>query len=211
VSTGANVTLALAVATGGAVLAWAGFADPPGGLAGAIQRTMAGQAAAPAKAVGDPLSFVQALYPGPGAGSTATAATTTGGAAGSLVAEARKHLGKPYLWGGAGPDRFDCSGLVFYCYKRLGKSVPRTAGAQYSASHKITEAEAVAGDLVFFGAPIYHVGIVLGPGRMLAAPKAGDVVKEQSYEWGRTAGRGPLRFGRIPLAAKASTPGLIYT
>lgn len=71
----------------------------------------------------------------------------------------------PYRYGAAGPSRFDCSGLVYYSYKRNGKTLPRTAQGQYNKSSKVSPSKRQKGDLVFIGRSskgIYHVGIYAG-------------------------------------------------
>ena len=79
------------------------------------------------------------------------------------VAAAQK--GDPYQWGAEGPNRFDCSGLVWYSYKRVGKTLPRVAQSQYNKSSKVSPSNRRPGDLVFIGrssGSIYHVGIYAG-------------------------------------------------
>lgn len=107
---------------------------------------------------------------------------------------AAAHQGDPYQWGAAGPSRFDCSGLTSYSYKKVGKTIPRTAQAQYNASRKVSPANRKAGDLIFIGKSsggIYHVGIFAGMskgyGYMWDAPKPGRTVgkhKVQDYTGG---------------------------
>lgn len=110
--------------------------------------------------------------------STAYAASSLGS---RVVALAASHAGAPYVYGGSGPYSFDCSGLVQYIYKQLGRSIPRTAQAQYDYSTKIPQSAARPGDLIFFGgtSSIYHVGIFAGNGMMWAAPHTGAVVSLQ--------------------------------
>ncbi|AEH09817.1 C40 family peptidase [Candidatus Protofrankia datiscae] len=98
-----------------------------------------------------------------------------------LVYLASKQAGKPYVWGAEGPRAFDCSGLVRYIYKQLGRSVPRTANAQYNASQKLSKNARQPGDLIFFGRPggIHHVGVYAGNGMMWASPHTGAVVRLQ--------------------------------
>src|SRR3546814_7013794 len=79
------------------------------------------------------------------------------------VAAAQKN--DRYQWGAEGPSRFDCSGLVWYSYKRSGKTLPRTAQGQYNKSRKVSPRNRRVGDLVFIGRSsrgIYHVGIYAG-------------------------------------------------
>lgn len=97
----------------------------------------------------------------------------------SLVTIALAQLGKPYRWGAAGPDAFDCSGLVVYCYAQLGISVPHSSRALYNMGTPISLAELQPGDLVFFarGGRVHHVGIYIGGGNFVHSPRSGDVVK----------------------------------
>jgi len=106
------------------------------------------------------------------------------GAPGAVaVTWALAQVGKPYLWGAAGPDAFDCSGLVLRAWQAAGVTLPRVAADQYRAGAHVPVAAAQAGDLVFFGfdpadpATIDHVGIALGDGRMVEAPHTGALVR----------------------------------
>jgi cell wall-associated NlpC family hydrolase len=89
---------------------------------------------------------------------------------------ALRYLGVPYLWGGATPSGFDCSGLVMYVYAQLGISLPHYAAAQYQMGVAVPADQLQAGDLVFFDA-LDHVGIYIGGGEFVHAPHTGDVVK----------------------------------
>lgn len=101
---------------------------------------------------------------------------------GGAVAVAMQQLGKPYRWGGAGPDSFDCSGLVMYCYAQIGVSLPHSAAAQYGCGTHISRDQLQPGDLVFFskGGGISHVGMYVGGDSYIHAPHTGDVVKISS-------------------------------
>lgn len=119
-----------------------------------------------------------------------------------FIAQVRRALGKPYVYGAAGPDSFDCSGLVYYSCRKIGiMDCPRTSEAQFAWTERVTVP--LPGDLVFFeGAeldpPPGHVGIVIAPGLMIDAPHTGTVVQQASYG---TNGSGVNRFmgyGRIP-------------
>jgi cell wall-associated NlpC family hydrolase len=90
--------------------------------------------------------------------------------------------GKPYVYGADGPSSFDCSGLVQYVFKQLGRSLPRTTDAQFAATTRVSQYNKQPGDLIFLGSPgdIYHVGIYAGDGKMWVAPHTGSVVKLQS-------------------------------
>ncbi|HEY8451312.1 MAG: NlpC/P60 family protein [Micromonosporaceae bacterium] len=93
-------------------------------------------------------------------------------------------LGKPYEWGAEGPDRYDCSGLVWAAYRSVGVSLPRVAADQYNATRirPVARQALLPGDLVFFSRTanwrdIHHVGMYIGEGRMVHAPNRNDVVK----------------------------------
>ena len=104
-------------------------------------------------------------------------------AAQGAVNEAKAQLGKPYHYGSAGPDSFDCSGLTSYVWRvGGGRSLPHSSQAQYSATSRISLNEIAPGDLVFFGSStgsIHHVGIYVGGGQMINAPETGEVVRYQ--------------------------------
>jgi cell wall-associated NlpC family hydrolase len=93
------------------------------------------------------------------------------------VAATRK--GAAYRWGAVGPRRFDCSGLVQWSFKRVGKHLPRTSRSQFGATRHISKSQRRVGDLVFFQSHgrVYHVGIYAGGGRMWHAPRPGQRVK----------------------------------
>lgn len=95
----------------------------------------------------------------------------------TVISEARKHLGKPYKWGGNGPSSFDCSGLMVYCFKKVNVNLPRTSSQQSKVGKKVEKNNLQAGDLVFFHNPVSHVGLYVGNGEFLHAPQTGDVVK----------------------------------
>ncbi|HBG4733726.1 TPA: C40 family peptidase [Clostridioides difficile] len=106
-----------------------------------------------------------------------TGYTNATGKAGTVIAEAKKHLGKPYKWGGNGPSNFDCSGLMVYCFKKVNVNLPRTSRQQATKGKKVEKNNLQAGDLVFFHNPVSHVGLYIGSGEYLHAPQTGDVVK----------------------------------
>lgn len=95
---------------------------------------------------------------------------------GNVVSIAAQYLGVPYVWGGASPSGFDCSGLTMYVYAQVGIYLPHSAAAQYNSGTPVSASEMAPGDLVFFGSPISHVGIYVGGGSMIHAPFEGTVV-----------------------------------
>jgi peptidoglycan DL-endopeptidase CwlO len=98
----------------------------------------------------------------------------SGNAAAASVA--MQYLGVPYVWGGASPSGFDCSGLASYAYAQIGKSVPHYTGAIYNMFPKVPAGQEQVGDLVFFNG-LSHMGIYIGGGQFVHAPHTGDVVR----------------------------------
>ena len=96
-----------------------------------------------------------------------------------VVGIAMQYLGVPYVWGGASPSGFDCSGLVMYAYAQMGVSLPHYTGAQWGMGVPVAESDLEPGDLVFFDG-LGHVGIYIGGGEFIHAPHTGDVVRIDS-------------------------------
>lgn len=120
---------------------------------------------------------------GAAAGTQQSAPASSGSGGGqAIVNTAYKYLGVRYVWGGTSPSGFDCSGLVQYCCRANGISVPRVAAAQRNAGRYVSRENLQPGDLVFFssGRGVSHVGIYIGNGNMIHAPQTGDVVKVSS-------------------------------
>ena len=96
----------------------------------------------------------------------------------AVVREALKYLGIPYVWGGASPESgFDCSGLVQYVYAKFGVQLVHFAATQETQGTPVPLSQLQPADLIFWGAPIHHVGIYAGDGMFIEAPHTGDVVK----------------------------------
>lgn len=110
------------------------------------------------------------------------------GSAGKAVETARAQLGKPYEWGAAGPESFDCSGLTMYAWAAAGVNLPHSSRAQFSSLPKVARSQLQTGDLVFFGSPIHHVGIYEGGGIMINAPETGEKVRRNSIDRADYAG-----------------------
>ena len=116
-----------------------------------------------------------------------TVGLTSSSYASAAIAFARQQIGKPYLWGGTGPDAFDCSGLTMMAYRAAGVDIPRTADEQWLWGPQVSPSQVQPGDLVFFAggdgtvsAP-GHVGIVIGHGLMIDAPSPGLQVRIEPY------------------------------
>lgn len=198
-----NLAVAILVVGGGAALVWTGFTNPEEGLIGELGKVLRGEPTEASKrggvkgigaAIGE--AGAAAIR---GAGDAAAAAGSTGAAAageaaagmvsatgvrGRVVAEARKHLGKRYVYGAKGPTSFDCSGLVQYVYERAaGKSIPAPSQLQCLRGRSVSEAAAQPGDLVCYGHPAWHIGIYLGGGQLLHAANPSKGVVVESVGW----------------------------
>jgi len=108
-----------------------------------------------------------------------TVPVVTGAGHPAAASIALRYLGVPYVWGGASPRGFDCSGLVMYVYAQLGISLPHYTVAQWGATSHIPLSQAQPGDLVFFDG-LGHVGIYLGNNQFVHAPHTGTVVQVAS-------------------------------
>jgi cell wall-associated NlpC family hydrolase len=114
---------------------------------------------------------------------------------GQAVAIAEQYLGVPYVWGGASPSGFDCSGLTMYVYAQLGVSLPHNAAAQYGMGTPVPRSDLEPGDLVFFYG-LGHVGIYVGGGSFIHAPHTGTVVQISSMSgWYSSEYVGARRIG----------------
>lgn len=96
---------------------------------------------------------------------------------GSPVETALAYHGVPYLWGGESPRGLDCSGLVMYVMRQHGVNLPHYSGAQFQLGERVAPSALQPGDAVFFGSPVYHVGMYVGAGYFIHAPRTGDFVK----------------------------------
>jgi cell wall-associated NlpC family hydrolase len=96
--------------------------------------------------------------------------------------------GKPYVWGAAGPDSYDCSGLVMWAFAQEGIELPHYTGDQWNSGMHVSRADLEPGDLVFFFPDISHVGLYIGNGLMVDAPSTGQVVQVQPVFWDEYVG-----------------------
>jgi cell wall-associated NlpC family hydrolase len=111
-----------------------------------------------------------------------------------VVAEAARHVGKPYVFGANGPNAFDCSGFVQYVYAQVGVALPRTSGAQAALARPVAQADRQLGDLLVFRTRgrVTHVGIYAGEDTMWVARHTGTTITRQklwttAYTVGRFA------------------------
>ncbi|MEU4980290.1 NlpC/P60 family protein [Streptomyces sp. NPDC021969] len=111
---------------------------------------------------------------------SSTPGTSTGTKADKAIAFARAQIGKPYVWGATGPGSYDCSGLTQAAWKAAGVTLPRVTYDQVNAGTTVPVSQAQPGDLVFFYDDISHVGLYIGDGMMIHAPKPGAYVREES-------------------------------
>jgi cell wall-associated NlpC family hydrolase len=137
----------------------------------------------------------------PGVGRAPNVATST------VIAFAEQQLGKPYQWGGTGPDAFDCSGLVMAAYRAAGLGIPRTSEQQWAWGPRVKPSQVEPGDLVFFAgadgtrASPGHVGLVIGGGKMIEAFATGFPIRIAPY-----GNRNPVGFTR-----PWQHPGIVLT
>jgi len=104
-------------------------------------------------------------------------------AAARAVEAALTELGKPYRYGALGPSTFDCSGLTKFAYGAAGISLPHSAAAQYQAGRRVNRNQLQPGDLIFWRG-LDHVGLYIGNGKMVHAPRTGEVVTIISIDLG---------------------------
>jgi cell wall-associated NlpC family hydrolase len=154
------------------------------------QRRLAAEARRRLQAEQEAAAAAQAAAPATGGGGGATAVAPAAPSDSSLPAAppsqyggvvgiAMQYLGTPYVWAGASPSGFDCSGFVMYVYAQVGVSLPHNAAAQYGYGVPVSRDALQPGDLVFFDG-LGHVGIYIGGGQFIHSPHTGDVVKISS-------------------------------
>lgn len=122
-----------------------------------------------------------ALNGSTGSSDSSSGSTTPSNVTGAMIlAEAQKYLGTPYVYGGASPSGFDCSGFVYYVLKQLGFSPYRTPADQYRMGTPVSKADLQVGDIVFFAGTyasgISHVGIYAGNGQFIHSPNSRSTV-----------------------------------
>ena len=107
------------------------------------------------------------------------------GRGGVAIKYALEQIGDKYVFGADGMTTWDCSGLTMRAFRTAGVSLPHSSKAQYGYGKAIAKKDLQPGDLVFFGKPISHVAIYLGPDRMLHAPRKGSQVKIANMNMGK--------------------------
>ena len=210
--------------------------DPPDAIAGAARYLVAaGVQTNPSAAIfayNHLQSYVQSvlMYAGqyagakyavvsaqlPSGSSAAGCVQTTGGvpalqaptaAVAAAISFAQDQLGKPYLWGGTGPDAFDCSGLVMMAYRSAGIDIARTSQDQWTTEVKVPASQVQPGDLVFFAGSDGtvtspgHVGLVIGNGKMIEAYATGFPIRVATY-----LGLGAIGFTQPWAGATGASP-----
>lgn len=107
------------------------------------------------------------------------------------MSAAMSQRGVPYRFAASSPGvAFDCSGLTKYAWGKAGVYLPHQSAQQYASIPHVSESNAQPGDLIFYYSPISHVGLYIGGGTMVHAPRTGDVVKTTSVSWAKTVGVG---------------------
>jgi cell wall-associated NlpC family hydrolase len=148
-------------------------------------------------ATGTPVTTSPPVRTSPGSGTRPVSAPPKTSQAAVAVQVALAQVGKPYVWGGGGPNSFDCSGLVMYAWARAGVDLPHYSVAQYEDTERISAAQLRPGDLVFYdtgsGAQPGHVTIYIGGDQVVTADEPGTDVRVVSLTWDGT----PMGFGRV--------------
>lgn len=118
-----------------------------------------------------------------GKGTNATG-TNSGATAAQVIKFAEQQLGDPYVWGGNGPDGWDCSGLLKWAFGQAGVGLPRTSQAMQKVGKPVDTDKVQAGDLLFNGNPAHHVVMAIGGGKIIEAPRTGLNVRIRNFKPG---------------------------
>ena len=129
----------------------------------------------------------------PSASGGSFAPAITGGQSSIAISWAHQEIGKPYVFGGAGPNAFDCSGLTAYIFAKAGIYLPHSAAAQYGDSTHVSLSGLQPGDLVFYYSPISHVAIYIGGGLVIQALNEAAPVEISGIYWAGV----PVAAGRV--------------
>jgi cell wall-associated NlpC family hydrolase len=112
---------------------------------------------------------------------------------GAALRFAFAQLGKNYQWAAAGPDTYDCSGLVLASWRTVGRNLPHSAAMQWNGTPHIQRDQLRPGDLVFYFNDIHHVAMYAGDGRVIQAPRTGEQVSVHQMDFAPIHG-----YGRVP-------------
>jgi len=128
-----------------------------------------------------------------GSGSGRPVPGLSSGQVATAISWARQELGKPYVFGGSGPNVFDCSGLTAFVYAKAGIYLPHSAAAQYYDTTRVSLSALQPGDLVFYYSPISHVAIYIGGGQIIQALNEASPIEVSGIYWdGIPVGAGRL-------------------
>jgi cell wall-associated NlpC family hydrolase len=147
-----------------------------------LRRLGAGLLTGTAASLAIVLSPATATAAEPATASSSSTAAAPSAAAQTAVDTARAQVGKPYEYGAAGPDSFDCSGLTQYAYRSAGIELPHSSRSQSEMGTPVARADLQPGDLVFFYEPVSHVGIYVGDGQMVDAGSEETGVAQRSVD-----------------------------
>ena len=179
------------------LVAQARAAEQQAQAAAAAKKIAAAQAAAPAaKRVSTPATPTSPTKTP--TGPVVTGPVDPGNGSGTpgasvAIAAALSKIGSKYVWAAAGPNQFDCSGLVMWAWAQAGRSLPHSSAAMWSSTRHVSLSALQPGDLIFYGSPVHHVALYIGGGTIVHAPNAGSYVRTDSISyWSDIAGAGRL-------------------
>jgi cell wall-associated NlpC family hydrolase len=163
--------------------------------AAARRPVVVAQVAEPARTVAEPATTPTTKAGTASSPAPAPAAAPAGSGKGAIaVAEARKQLGKPYVYGGSGPDSFDCSGLTAWSWRAAGVTLSHSAYTQWFETTRVPIDKVQPGDLLFFGddgvESIHHNAIYIGDGNMIEASQTGTPIRIRAWRSGDLVGAG---------------------
>jgi cell wall-associated NlpC family hydrolase len=185
---GLHIRLALAAGVAACALAGAGAAAADGPVFAVVPN---GPAVTVAQDPSSPRISFDALGALTGLEATAASALARESLGAQAVALALRYIGVPYVWGGASPSGFDCSGLATYIYGLLGIDLPHYTGHQFKVGYRVAIDQLQAGDLLFFSPKANgdpgHEGIYIGRGLFVQAPHRGDHVRVSVLDPSRMA------------------------
>jgi peptidoglycan DL-endopeptidase CwlO len=111
-----------------------------------------------------------------------------------VVAWLQSKIGEPYVWGGEGATGYDCSGLSMMAWRSVDVQLNHNSRAQFGQTDRVSLADLVPGDLLFFGDPIHHLGIYIGGNKMIEAPRTGLLVRSSTFKRRDLVGAGRVRW-----------------